>query len=455
MAPTRTVRCSLLALALAAAGATADPAFAQTAKEQELESRIAQLEKQLTELMAELKAQKAPPVAAPAPAPAVAAAPGAPPPPPPIQATTITPNANPGTKFFFSGFMRTEALATNTDGGEIPDSSAGRDLYVPGGIPVGAPDEGSDLDAHIKFSRYIFGVDHVTDAGDKLSARLEGDIFGGALGTEVSTNTYGLTVRHAWFSYNNWLFGQTWSNFMDVTALPEAVDLVGPTDGTVFVRQPMVRYTHGNWSFSLENPETTITPFRGGARIQTDDNSLPDATARYRWAQPWGYLSAGLLVRQLAYETTGTNAIDDSTVALAGSFSGRFNFDPNNDIRFGVYGGGGIGRYIGLGVASDAMLDGTGELEELDGIAGFIGYRHAFNAKTRFNIYYATSRYDNDVALTGTGVTESVDSLSLNMFHTPTPKLDLGAELRFATRKLESGAEGDLNRLHLVARYSF
>jgi hypothetical protein len=452
MAPIRTLRCSLLALALAAAGATANPAFAQTAKERELESRIAQLEKQLNDLMAELKAPKAP--AAPAAAPAVAAAPGAPPPPPPIQATTITPNANPGTKFFFSGFMRTEALASNTDGGEIPDSSAGRDLYVPGGIPVGSPDEGTDLDAHIKFSRYIFGVDHVTDGGDKLSARLEGDVFGGALGTEIATNTYGLAVRHAWFSYNNWLFGQTWSNFMDVTALPEAVDLVGPTEGTVFVRQPMVRYTHGNWSFSLENPETTITPFRGGARIQTDDNSLPDFTARYRWAQPWGYLSAGLLVRQLAYETVGTGAIDDSSIATAASFSGRFNFDPNNDIRFAVYGGA-LGRYIGHGVASDAMLDATGNLEELDGIAGFVGYRHAFNAKTRFNIYYSASRYDNDVALTGTGVTESVDSLSLNMFHTPTPKLDLGAELRFATRQLESGAEGDLNRLHLVARYSF
>jgi hypothetical protein len=447
MAPTKKIRYSLLALAIAAGLSTA-PAFAQTAKEQELESRIAELEKQLSALIAELQAQKT--AAAPA-----APAPGTPPPPPPIQATTITPNANPGTKFFFSGFMRTEALATNTDAGEIPDSSAGRDLYVPGGIPVGAADEGTDLNSHIKFSRYIFGVDHTTDTGDKLSARLEGDVFGSALGTQIATNTYGLSVRHAWFSYNNWLFGQTWSNFMDVTALPEAVDLVGPTEGTVFVRQPMIRYTSGPWSFSLENPETTITPFRGGARIQTDDNSLPDLTARYRWTQPWGYLSAGLLLRQLAYETTGANAIDDTTVSVAGSFSGRFNFDPNNDIRFAVYGGGGIGRYVGLGVASDAMLDANGNLEALDGIAGFIGYRHAFNAKTRFNIYYSASRYDNDVALTGTGVTESVDSLSVNMFYTPTPKLDLGAELRFATRKLESGAEGDLNRLHLVARYSF
>jgi hypothetical protein len=368
---------------------------------------------------------------------------------------TITPNANAGTRFSFSGFMRTEALYTNTDGGEIPDSSAGRDLYVPGGIPVGAADEGTDLDAHVKFSRYIFGVDHVTDAGDKLSARLEGDLFGGALGTEVATNTYGLAVRHAWFSWNNWLFGQTWSNFMDVAALPEAVDLVGPTEGTVFVRQPMVRYTNGNWSFSLENPETTITPFRGGARISSDDNSLPDLTARYRWTQPWGHLTAGVLLRQLAYETTGANAIDDTRMAFAGSVSGRYNISPSTDIRAAVYAGQALGRYIGLGVASDAVLDAGGDLETIDGVVGFIGLRHAFTPKTRFNVYYATSKYDNDVALTGTGVTESVDSWSFNIWHTPSPKVDLGVELRFANRELESGADGDLNRLHFVARYSF
>jgi hypothetical protein len=41
------------------------------------------------------------------------------------------------------------------------------------------------------------------------------------------------------------------------------------------------------------------------------------------------------------------------------------------------------------------------------------------------------------------------------MFHAPTRKRDLGAQRRFATRELESGAEGDLDRRHPAARYSF
>jgi hypothetical protein len=431
---------------------------AQTAKEAELEGRVQQLEAQLAELKALVQAQRAPvagtPVAA-APAPAAPAAPGAPPPPPPIQATTITPGAAPGTKFTVGGFIRTDMLYTQSDDGEIADGATGRDLYVPGQTPVGGANEGTDLDAHIKFSRLWFGIDNVSDAGDKVTARVEIDFFGNALGNEASTNTYGATIRHAFVGWNQWLVGQTWSNFMDVASMPEAVDFIGATDGTVFVRQPQIRYTNGAWSFSMENPETTITPFRGGARISSDDNNLPDLIGRYTHKAAWGHLTGALMMRQLAYETIGANAIDDSSYEFAASFSGRYNFNPNNDVRFAINAGSGIGRYIGLGVASDAVLDGNGDIDGLDGVAGYVGFHHNFSPTLRGNIYYAASQYDNDADLTGGAVNESVSSVSANLMYSPLPKLDLGAEVRYADRELESGADGSLLRLHLLARYSF
>ncbi len=432
-------------------------ASAQTPKETELEGRIAQLEAQLAELKALVAAQHAQhTAAAPAPAPAATPAPpGAPPPPPPIQQTTITPGAVAGTKFTVGGFVRTDMLYSNTDSGEIADGATGRDLYLPGQIPVGGSDEGTDFDSHIKFSRLWFGIDNVSDAGDKVTARVEIDFFGGALGNEVSTNTYGTTIRHAFVGWNQWLAGQTWSNFMDPAALTEAVDFIGPLDGTVFVRQPQIRYTSGPWSFSLENPETTITPFRGGTRITTDDNNLPDVTARYTHKAAWGHLSGALMVRQLAYETTGANAIDDSSFALAGTFSGRYNFDANNDLRFAINAGSGIGRYVALGVASDAVLDADGDIDGLDGVAGFVGFHHNFSPKLRGNLYYAAAEYDNDTALTGTGVTKGHYSVAANLFYSPLPKLDLGAELRYAEREMESGVDGSLTRLHFLAKYSF
>ena len=435
-----------LAIALALAGSL--PVHAQSDREAALEARVAELEK----LVQQLVAQKAAPAAAPAAA-TPAAAPGTPPP-PPIQATTILPGAVAGSKFSFGGFIRDDMMVTRTDGGEIADGSVGRDLYLPGAIPVGGADEGADVDAHVKFSRLWFGVDNLSEAGDKVSARVELDLFGGALGNEVATNTYGVTVRHAFVTWNNWLAGQTWSNFMDVGALPDSVDFIGPTEGTVFVRQPQVRYTSGPWSFSVENPETTITPFHGGARIVSDDNSLPDFTARYLHKATWGHVTAAILFRQLAYETTGTGAIDDTTTAAAVSISGKYLIGANDDLRFALNAGDGIGRYTGLGVAADAELDGSA-LEALSGVAGFVAYRHAFDPKLRGNLYYSAASYDNDVARSGTAVTRDVHAFSANLIYSPLPKLDVGAELRFANRELESGADGDLRRLHFIVRYNF
>jgi opacity protein-like surface antigen len=441
MRSTRQQRPALLAAALAAALAL--PAAAAAATEDDLEARIAELERQLAELKTAIatKAEAKPAPAQGAPA--------------PIQATTVTPGSSPRSLFTVGGFMRTDALMTRTNGGEIPDGATARDLYIPGAIPVGGQREGTDLDTHIKFSRIWFGFDDTTEAGDKLAARLELDLFGGALGNEIATNTFGVIVRHVWFGWNNWLIGQTWSNFMDPAALPDSVDLIGPTDGTVFVREPMVKYTSGPWSVALENPQTTVTPFRGGTRIASDDGNLPDLNVRYRYTQPWGHLTAGAMLRQLKYQNRGANRIDGRTAALAGTVSGRYAFDSNNDIRFALNFGEGLGRYVGLGIVTDAVIDADGDLEAISGVAGFVAFRHVFNPKVRANVYWAGSRWDNDIALTGLGVTKRVESISANLFYTPVPRLDFGLEYRHGRRTLESGADGELDRLHFIARYAF
>ncbi len=61
------------------------------------------------------------------------------------------------------------------------------------------------------------------------------------IGDERTSNGYSPEIRHAFISYDGWLFGQTWTTFMDVNALPDSIDFVGTTDGTVFVRQAQVR----------------------------------------------------------------------------------------------------------------------------------------------------------------------------------------------------------------------
>jgi hypothetical protein len=460
--------------------ATALPAAAQTAREQELEARVSELERQVQQLLqASAKAGTAP-VSAPSAVPAtpatgaapaaVAAAAG----PAPVQPTSITPNAAAGTKFLYTGFLKADVLWTDAADGVIPENTAGRDFYLPAATPVFVPTaatpiqatRGANIDAHVKQSRLTFGTDTALNGNprDLVQTRFEIDLYGSSLGDQRISNTYGLQVRHAYVQWREWLVGQTWSNFEDPAALPDAVDFIGTTDGTVFVRQPQVRWTRGGLSLSAENTETTITPFRAAtqnARITSDDSYIPDLVAKYTWKGGWGQVSAAALGRQLKYRGfagTGATTADDSSYTGALSFSGKINLGQD-DIRF-VLVGGTLGRYVGLNFANDAVLTtngvtGVASLDEINGYAGFVAWRHPWSKTVRTNLYYAMQGYDNDEALTGGLANKESWSIAANVFYSPLPKLDIGAEFRHAVRELENGADGSLDRVQLTTKYSF
>ncbi len=439
-------RLTALSVGLALALGSASPAIhAQSAKETELEARIAELEATVQRLASMLDQQQIE---------VQKVAEAVPPPPPanPIQATTITTAANPNTTFSFGGFIKLDAMWTDTDSGEIPDGSVGRLFYLPQTIPVGGADEGTDLDMHAQFSRIWFGTNTVLDSGDKLRSYVEMDFFGSALGNEQSTNTYGATIRHMFFGWNDWLAGQTWSNFQDVAALPDAIDFVGPTEGTTFVRQAQIRYTKGPWSVSLENPETTLNAFGGGPRISSDDNNLPDLTLRYLHKGDWGHFTIAGVLRQLKYEVA--DGIDEDTFGGGISVSGKYNLGKN-DLRYMVNAGSGLGRYIGLGFSNDATLTANGDLDAIDGWSGFVAYRHVFSPTLRGNLIYSVADFDTNIIEQGGAANDSAQSFHANLIYSPLPKVDIGAELILGEREVADGRDGGLNRLHVAFKYSF
>lgn len=451
-----------LTAALLVALALPGVALAQTAKEQQLEARVAQLEAMVQQLVSQQQQQqtaisevKTAQTQAPA---APAATPGK----PALQTAPIMPGANPGTRFSYGGFIKLDSSITRTNDGDIADGSVGRTFYVPKTIPVGngrTGEGGSDTDMGVTFSRFWFGADTDLDSGDKLKTYLEFDLFGGGstafTGNEAATNTYALTLRHAYVQWNNWLAGQTWSNFQDVAALPDAVDFLGPSEGTTFVRQSQLRYTRGPWSLSVENPETVYTPYLGNmAQVQGDDGAVPDFTARYTAKGDWGHFGIAALARQLKYQN-GPAGISSSGSGFGASASGKFNLGKNDDLRYMLTAGSGIGRYVGLALNNDAVLDASGDLDNIDLVAGFAGWRHVFDPKLRGNVFYSFAQYDNPTNLTGLGITRSAESMHVNLIYSPLPKLDLGAELIWGKRELENGDAGELNRLQTHVKYSF
>ena len=455
-----------LAAALFVALVAPGVAFAQTAREKALEARVADLERQVQLLLSSQQQQQTQITDTQAQVAdtktrldqvKVAADPAK-----SIQATPILTAGNPNSKFSYGGFIKFDAMATDTSDGAIADGSSGRLFYVPSTIPVVAngaePDTDPYTDFHAQFSRFWLSADHVTDNGDKLKGYVEMDFFGGGsnalAGNEVATNTYAVTLRQAYVSWNNWLAGQTWSNFQDTAALPDAVDFVGVTEGTTFVRQAQVRYTKGGFSVAAENPQTTVSNIATGARTNgTGANTLPDVTARWVSKGDWGHFSVAGLLRQLKMG-------DENETGAAISLSGKFNLGASDDLRWMANYGSGMGRYLAFGLGPDTAMDLSGNLHAVDAAGGFVAWRHVFSPKLRTNLMYSIATFDNDRGLPGWALgsyaaTERAQSIHANVIYSPFPKLDIGAELGYGKRELEDDREGDLKRLHTTVKYTF
>jgi len=353
----------------------------------------------------------------------------------------------------FGGFIKADFFASDFSGGSVASGSSGRDFYNPGTIPVGDAGE-SYLDFHAKETRFNFKTTHNLDNGARISTFLELDFMLSGHGDDRISNSYNPRLRHAFVTYNKWLFGQTWMTLFNVGALPENIDFIGPSESTIFGRQVMIRYSNGPWQLALENPETTITPYGGGSRIIADDSRVPDAILRYNLKRDWGSFTVAGIIRQLNYEDAATG-IDDSTSSYGISLSGKFVFDNNDDFRWMASTGKGLGRYIGLNSANGAVLDQDGNLHVIGSSGVFGSYHHLWNEQWRSNLTLGYLSVDNDTDLTGMGVTKQASSLHLNLIYSPQPKLDFGAEFLYADREVESGEDGDLTRFQFSAKYAF
>ena len=355
------------------------------------------------------------------------------------------------TTFGFGGYVKLDVIASSYQDGDPAVGSAIRDFHLPGAIPVGGESQSDDLDFHAKESRFNLSSHTKTEGGHELKAFVEVDFLLGNQGDERVSNSYNPRLRHFYFTFDRWLFGQTWSTFQ-IVVLPDDLDFIGAADGTTFMRQPMIRYTRGPWQVAIENPETTLTPFGGGSRIVTDDGLVPDLVGRYNLKRAWGQLSVAALVRQLTYEE---GSIDDSVTAYGLSVGGKILLGDRDDLRFQATLGSGLGRYIGLDFANGAVIDDRGGLEALDSYGGFVAYLHHWNDRWRSSLNVSYISIDNDPLLTGGLANESAASYSANLLYTPVSKVTVGLEYMHATRDLESGIDGAMDRLQFSAKYAF
>ncbi len=449
------IKTSLMAGA-AAVALMATPSLASAQDQAALEARIAQLEAQLNALKSEVVAARTQQAAQQQDIIRLETRPAAP---APVQQAAAPAAPSEGFRIGdhtvkFGGFVKVDAYASRYSGGDPVNGDALREFHIPGSIPIGGADEDTATDFNARQTRFWLTTDGMV-GGHKIGTRMEMDFqtLPGA-GDQRTTSPANPALRRAFITIDNWLIGQEWTNFQNTAVLPESADFIGAAEGTVFARQVQVRYTRGPFSVSVENPETTVTPFGGGARIVADDNSLPDFTARYAVSKPWGDFQFAGLLRQLKYQNPATN-IDSTATGWGLSASTKIKVGAKDDLRLMVTGGEGIGRYVGLNFSNDAVLNGSGDLDAIGVVAGFAAYRHVWAPGWRSSLIWSAQKVDNDLAFTGLAANRSAQSFHANLIWSPVTAFDVGAELMFADREIETGASGDMTRLILFAKYGF
>ncbi len=444
MFPRKSLGVALLAIA---AGANVAPTQAG-----EMEDRIAALEKQLEDLKAMVASNQSS-----------------------IRTTVETldvqaqeiDEARPirkGTKFTYGGYVQLDAITSNYSEGK--PSALMDDLFVPSLIPVepvsGDGDSFSNTNIHAKTSRFYFKTETPTDVG-KISSHIELDFMISGQGDERISNSWAGRIRHAFLDWEyapgkSFRAGQYWSTFFNVGALPDQLDFVGPA-GTVFERQPMLRWTSGPWQLALENPISRLNTPDSGSRLD-DSEFMPDMIARYNGKTGDLSWSMAAIGRQLSYSArsdANTEVASDEQFGYGLSLSGKWTMG-RDDLRFMFSYGDALGRYLGLNSYNDGYIGLDGDIETIDQMGAFIAYRHYWADQWRSSLTVSASSADNPTENEYAGAgsfAKAYQSVHLNLQYLPAPRLMLGGELMYGSKELEDGRDGDMYRLQLAAKYAF
>ncbi len=318
-------------------------------------------------------------------------------------------------------------------------------------IPVG--------DANISEPRFQMNVTQTRLGLEATRKASIGDIF-----VKVETDFLGpsntLRIRHAYASLYHFLFGQTWSTFSDIAAIPLTVDLDGP-NGSVSERTVQIRYTGEihkglSWDASIESPSIGVTipdSVTWGPTFQ----SFPDLIGRVRQGGEWGHVQAAGVLRSIS--SSGSSGGKTAKVGYGALLSGRIFLggDVPHRLLFQAVGGKAISRYIGT--FSKKGLDlaynpATGEIDLVNSFGGYLSYARQWTSAV---LTYVTVGFLRIVNVEEQPDDAFRDSryVSGNVFWDAAPGTRIGAEYSWGRRTNKDQSHGVANRFSFILIYDF
>ena len=307
-------------------------------------------------------------------------------------------------------------------------------------------EEASDkLRATAKVTR--LGLDFNTPVGDNK--------VGGKVEVDFASAAENLRIRHAYLTFNNWLFGQTTSSFASVHA-PEMIDFNTNIGGSgASARVPQVRYSQK----LAPATQLFVSAEEGNSKATKDGDlsyRLPVLTAKVTqgFAEGKGLASARALVEH--YKSDAAN--DDKTgwgAALGANYQVAEPLKVSADV---AYMKGNSNHLYGSNSAYSVVGN---SIEQNEAVAVQVGATYNFSPKLRSTLAYGALFADDgtDFARVAnkpdTKENEKVQQAWINFIYSPVKPVDLGIEYINGERKNFHGQKFSDDRVGFMARYSF
>jgi len=307
-------------------------------------------------------------------------------------------------------------------------------------------------DATLNASR--IGINFNSPTKD-VTGNFEADFFDSS---NMGTGDGKFRIRHAYFNYKDWTFGQTWSLMSNMETRTESVDYTQLL-GTSYTRTPQVRY---DWKIDPQN-DVKIALEYTGSRV----SAFPSLTGRYSYKQgPWTVLTQGFVNEKSV--DVGKDAIKKTSWGAGTGV--KFQVTPNQSVqanyqhiegdqKFMPYTTQtGLANATSLNAAGDFSLNAAKEDLLLNKLDSFnVGYSYKFNEQWRANLSASVFNYDknSDYAKLNQDANKRLTDYVANVFYSPTSQMDFGLEYHQGEREVFDGRSADVSRINFSSTYKF
>ncbi len=156
------------------------------------------------------------------------------------------------------------------------------------------------------------------------------------------------------------------------------------------------------------------------------------------------------MLRNIRMEASTVNSHYGGAVNIAG----KVNTFDQDDFRFMLAYGNTLRRYSSSNLFNDAVMDSTGNIHLLNSYSGYAAYHHWWSREWRSTLAYGLAYADNP-SYVAYNVSKWAQSAQVNVLWSPVNRTTFGIEYTYASRAIESGAEGDLQRFQFSAMFQF